>query len=138
MANFNGTARSNYFRVKDEAAFRTWCAALGLAIFEGEGKQLGMFGFYSDDSDTGTFPSFRPSRHGEDDDEEIDLGEELAPHLADGEIAVLMEAGAEKLRYISGWAQAIHSDGRMVAISLHDIYSLAEATFGTKPTEASY
>lgn len=49
-----------------------------------------------------------------------------------------MEAGAEKMRYISGWAQAVHSDGRTVELRLSDIYVKAEEAFGVIPTDASY
>ena len=34
MANYYATARSNYFAVKDEQAFREWADGLGLMILE--------------------------------------------------------------------------------------------------------
>jgi len=34
MANWYGRARSNYFAVKDEAAFRAWAAKRGLEVWE--------------------------------------------------------------------------------------------------------
>ena len=34
MANYYATARSNYFAVKDEKAFREWAARLGLTVVE--------------------------------------------------------------------------------------------------------
>ena len=34
MANYYATARSNYFAVKDETAFREWADHLGLTILE--------------------------------------------------------------------------------------------------------
>jgi hypothetical protein len=36
-----------------------------------------------------------------------------------------MHAGHEKLRFITGFATAIHADGRTVTISLRDIYDRA-------------
>lgn len=80
MANFNGTARSNYFIVKDEAAFRAWCEGLNLSVFEGEGIHTGRLGFCSYDPDTGCFPSFRDDDKGFDGPDEVDLAGELATH----------------------------------------------------------
>ena len=34
MANYYATARSNYFAVKDEKAFREWADFLGLTILD--------------------------------------------------------------------------------------------------------
>lgn len=132
MANFYGTARSNYFKVKDANAFKAWVETVpGLGFWEHEGT----FGIYSDCPDSGCWPS---ARWDDDEDEYFDLVAELAEHLADGEVAVLMEAGAEKLRYISGWAVAVHSSGEYVCVSLDDVYKLAVEKFGVRPTEASY
>lgn len=64
------------------------------------------------------------------DETEIDWVNILTEHLAEGEVAILMEAGAEKLRYITGWAQAISWDGRVNTVSLDDIYAKAAAEFG--------
>ena len=47
MANWEGYARSNYFKVKDEEKFRAWATGLNLEIYE-EG---GLFGIASEDGD---------------------------------------------------------------------------------------
>ena len=86
---------------------------------------------------TGQFYGGWPHVRG-DECEDFDLVEELAQHLADGEIAVLVEAGAEKLRYITGDAIAVNSKGEKVAFSLRHIYELAEQAFGQRPSEAAY
>ena len=131
MANFNGTARSNYFKVKDVEAFKAWVETIpDLVCWEREG----LYAIRSEDFDTGCWPSTRY----DDEDEDLNLTGELAEHLAEGEVAVLMEAGAEKLRYISGWAVAVNHKGEEVSISLYNIYDLAEKTFGVRPTDASY
>jgi len=144
MSNFNGTARSNYFRVKDVEAFKEAMEALpAINVWEKDG----LFAIYSEDPDTGTWPSWMirddpdPDEEGAfiQDEYEIDMPTEIAPHLADGEVCVLMEAGAEKLRYISGWAVAFdNTDRPVVRVSLNAIYAKAKEAFGVEPTDASY
>lgn len=135
MSNFNGTARSNYFRVKDAESFKEAMGALpDIDVWEKDGK----FAISSDDPDTGTWPT---SGYNYETDEEVeyDMPTEVAPHLADGEVCVLMEAGSEKLRYISGWAVAFDNTERpVVRVSLNDIYAKAKEAFGVEPTDASY
>ena len=90
------------------------------ASVDKEGCMLMM----SDSSDSGSIPSYRF----DDKDEtiEFDLLEELAPHLAKDEVAIIMESGAEKLRYVVGYAGAINYRGERVDISLDAIYNLAK------------
>lgn len=135
MANWYGTARSNYFRVKDADKFKAWVESIqGLGMWE-RTNEPGLFGIYSDDGDSGGWPSWRPD---DPEYEEVDLVGELVEHLAEGEVAILMEAGAEKLRYISGYAIAVNHKGEQISVSLADIYQLARATWGIEPTDASY
>ena len=135
MANYNATARSNWFKVKP--TFDAWVESIPDIDVQIRDGFVAIFGA---DCDTRCFPSQRlvEDKTGDVDYEDIYLAEELAPHLEDGEIAVLMEAGAEKQRYIGGWAIAVHSDGRVVSINLNDIYGLAEKEFGKRPTPAEY
>jgi transcriptional antiterminator Rof (Rho-off) len=72
-----------------------------------------------------------------DDYEEFDFALLLAAHLADGEVAVAMEAGAEKLRYVNGFAFAVNAAGDVRSVSLDDIYALAE-DLGPNVTVAQY
>ena len=67
-----------------------------------------------------------------DDGEEIELDFQrlFSEHLVAGEVAILMEAGAEKLRYITGYACAYTWDGRFAQVSLSDIYQLVEEKLG--------
>jgi hypothetical protein len=48
-----------------------------------------------------------------------------------------MGAGAEKLRYINGWAEAYNNKGEKRVINLGDIYKLAEE-LGSEITRAEY
>jgi hypothetical protein len=124
MANWGGMSRSNYFRVKDEAAFRAWAEDLELVVVA---DAQGRLGFYSN-ADDGGFPSWR---YKEDQEEEqaVDLVAELGEHLEDTEVAVLMSAGHEKARYVSGYAVALNSEGKHVSFSLFDIYEKAAEIF---------
>ncbi len=138
MANYYGSARTNYFKVKDMEAFDTALENVPdiTVVRENippyntdgivpEGFEYGGVGILVSDGDCGGFPSFTyDDETGED--SELDLGELIAEHLADGEVAILMECGAEKLRYVVGWAEAINNKGERKFIQLGDIYDLAE------------
>jgi hypothetical protein len=133
MANAICAARSNYFKVKDEAAFLAWADSRGLYRSTG-GDGMWMIGGAADD---GAWPT---STWDEEADEEqhVDIQAELCEHLADGEICVLIEAGFEKLRYVFGFASAFDNTGKAVQVSLLNIYTLAEEAFGKRPTPAEY
>ena len=138
MSNFQGTARSNYFRVKDEALFRTYINSLpSLKVITDKVGEETLFGFLSNCPDSGTFPS---SVYDEEigDEAEVDLVAGVAAHLLPGEVCVLMEAGSEKARYISGWAEAFDHTGEVVTVSLNDIYRLAKAKFNVDPRTATF
>jgi hypothetical protein len=58
MANWPGTARSNYFRVKDAAAFVQWAERRGLGVFKTE-RGADIFAFHSGESTgDGSWPSY--------------------------------------------------------------------------------
>lgn len=132
MANWYGTARSNYFKVKDAEAFKVWAAQFdAIELWDDER------GFGLGDTDEGYWPSsVYNDETGEDRD--IDFVHELSEHLTEDSVAVLMSAGAEKLRYITGYAVAVNHKGELVEVSLDDIYELATAKFGITPTSATY
>lgn len=143
MANWYGTSRSNYFRVKDDAAFKAWVESAPDSIRASAGDaqdgQGDMWAIFSE-TEYGDWPS---TRYDEEKDDEIewDIMAELAPHLADGEVAVLMSIGAEKERYVTGWAGAVNSEGKQVGVNLNDVYALAAKEFGvveSKITRAQY
>jgi len=144
MSDWYGSARSNHFCVKDKDAFLKWVDTVPDLIAqgcEGEDGQIGegVFMIYSDDQ-YGGWPAYRTVDDA-DDDQEIDLLAELSKHLAKGEVAVLMEIGAEKIRYLSGIAQAVDWRGRTARVSLTDIYEVAAKTFRVakkKISEAAY
>ena len=71
------------------------------------------------------------------DDDEVDVPGELAAYLKDGEVAVLIEVGSEKLRYLCGYATAVNSTGKTVNMSLEGIYESARK-LGSDITRAEY
>ena len=127
MANYYATARSNYFKVKDPSAFETWAEARNLEVLFGPEGTRGV----ASNEDYGW-----PCQ--DDDCNDVNIIEELPTYLTDGEVAVLMQSGAEKLRYVDGFAWALHSNGESERISLWDIYEVAEKRWGIVPTQAAY
>jgi hypothetical protein len=53
-------------------------------------------------------------------------------------VAVVMEVGSEKMRYLIGYAAAVDARGRRIQIALSDIYRRCQETFGIEPTLAEY
>ena len=137
MANFYASARTNYFKVKDNEAFLNALENIPdievcrqhIPPYNAEGIvpkdfDYGGYAILVADGDYGGFPSqFYDDEN--DVEIEIDLADLIAEHLVDGEVAILMECGAEKLRYVTGWAEAINSKGERMSISLNDIYDIA-------------
>jgi hypothetical protein len=132
MANWYGTARSNYFRVKDEQAFRAAFANLEVEIAtDAEGRFALLCG-----TELGSWPSWIPGDDNES-DTEIDVFEMVAEHLVDGDVAVLMEVGAEKMRYVTGYAVAVNSRNDQRVVSLDSIYTVA-LELGENVSQAAY
>ncbi|WP_338289184.1 hypothetical protein [Luteolibacter sp. LG18] len=142
MSNYYATARSNYFAVTDETAFRQWAEAAGLKVLTPTAiakvsQDIPRFGITPDeDSDWGGWPTtfLNPDTGNEED---IDVHQQLAAHLAEGEVAVLMEIGSEKLRYLTGTAIAINHQGETVNVDLESIYAAA-AHLGWTVTPAEF
>ena len=135
MANYVATARSNYFKVKNPKTFKSWvanCPNVGFISMDD-----GTFAVYSDDPDSGSWPNYRWNEETEY-YEEFDIFAEIAEFLIDGEIAVFMEVGAEKLRYCNGYAIAVHYSGEYETLNLGRIYDLAEQRWGKRPNPAEY
>jgi hypothetical protein len=136
MANYYATARSNYFRVKDGTVFEAWCRTLDLEFWTKHYEDVGdCYAISADTGGSGAWPDY-DSEH----DREFDLTAELAKHLDPRDIAVLMEVGSEKLRYLIGVAIAVHHSGRAIRIDLDEIYDRAIGAFGANliVTDATY
>jgi len=132
MANYYSSARTNYFRIKDVDAFNAWVKEFedndGVEVVSKEDTFAILF-----DGESGV-PN---SRKVDGDYEPLDFMDELSVHLADDEVAILHESGAEKLRYINGFAIAVNNKAERRTISLDDIYVHAKE-LGKNVTLAQY
>jgi hypothetical protein len=134
MANWYGAARSNYVKIKDLNSLKKALEPFDIKISGEVGSDLVCL--LCGDSSDGAWPSY--SEDDEGNELEFNFAEYVVPYMAPDQVLVVMEAGAEKLRYITGYAEAYHSDGRMVKVSLYDIYALAEKEFGVSRGDISY
>jgi hypothetical protein len=136
MANYEPYARSNYFAVKDRAAFAAFCDRWNLHLVEKstqEDPASVMVGFLCDDEQG--FPNELQDDTGIAHD--VDFMSELAEYLTDDAVAIVMEIGHEKLRYLVGYAVAVNAQGHTVSINLDEIYDRA-AVIGGPITPCEY
>lgn len=131
MANFEGVARSNYFKVKDREAFEAALEETGVEIWPGVGPNEGRVALGFPDP---SFIVYRSDAY----DEEADVPEMVSAHLAEGEIAVFMMVGYEKMRYVVGFALAVDSTGKSVEVNIDSIYDLASRELSGTATSAEY
>ena len=141
MANYYATARSNYFAVKDEMTFRQWAEIIGLQVItpthlDKTADGIPRFAITPAGGHDCGWPTQRLNEETKEFDV-VDVPVDLASYLKDGEVAVLMEVGSEKLRYLRGYATAVNSAGKSVSMSLDDIYKRARK-LGENITRAEY
>lgn len=125
--DYIGSCRSNYFAVKDEEEFKRWCERTHLTFTQGNpkefifnGKRYNYVGFYKED---GGLPSIMDDENG--DAQDVEFMEELRKHLIPGSVAIVQEVGSEGMRYLTGYAMAINSKGKIVSIGIEDIIDKA-------------
>lgn len=139
MANYYGTARSNYFRVKDGRKFEEEMAKYPVEVITKtkdlpSGDPITLYGLL------GSEEYGWPSQHFDEETNDIveyELIDIVSKHLAKDSVAIFMEVGAEKMRYLNGYAIAINSKGQTKTVSIDDIYQLAEK-LGTVESTATY
>lgn len=141
MANYYGQSRTNYFAVKDAEKFLAEVEGWGVEVItqkQEDGTLL--YGFLDSDDNGGglSWTRYYEDADGEYQEEERDWIEWLGTHLADGHVAVLMEVGSEKYRYLNGITFAVNNKGETLRISLDDIYELAKNKLGEHVTTATY
>lgn len=146
MANYTAHCRTNHFKVKDNAEFLE--AMQQVPDVQVEENNNGEFCLLGNNSDGAGWPSFKYTEHDSleeaekhpgDECEDFDLPEFVSKFLAKGQVAVFMESGSEKLRYVIGYATAINSEGKRKDISLQDIYKHAiRLAKGGKVTPCEY
>lgn len=129
MSGWKGTARTNYVRIDDVDGLEK-----SLAPFEGLIEESARLG--TDDlcfiatTDDGGWPGWVKDEEGFD--VEFDLAVHVCPFMADDQILVMMEAGGEKTRSITGSAIAYRKNGEKVSLFLDDIYDKAAEAFGVQ------
>lgn len=156
MATWYGTARSNYFRVKDEQAFKKDMAEVaGVDVGhrdsddENEGRKPGGRPKGQPDRRFAIFDSYgegwpNPTRELFDEEgdrvgeEEINLFALVASHLQAGEVAVFQQVGAEKQRYVTGLSVAVNHLGEELTVDIDDIYDKVLAAGWSDPTIAAH
>lgn len=135
MANYIPVWRSNYFKVKDDDAFKAWLETVPYCDATQEEKGWVLL---QDDIGEMGIPAFRYDEE-TDEDIEFDLLDEIYPHLQEGEICIVQEIGFEKLRYLVGYSIAVNWKGEQVSCGINDIYRLAQEELGGENiTEATY
>ncbi len=129
MADWHGFSRSNYFAVKDLAGLKR-----ALEPFEIEIDQHATRPDYVSLTPYGEYGGWPHAFLDEDDNEiEFDPATMVCPFMRAGQVFITMEAGAERLRYITGNTSAWAADGRSVSVSLRDIYERVTAELGVAP-----
>ena len=123
MANYYGKGRSNYFKVKEPDAFVK--ALEEFPDLEYHRDNEGRFMIMDSNPNGGGWPT---SLYNEKSDDyiDLDLPGVIAKHLDDDAVAVLMEVGSEKYRFLLGWAVAINNKGERETINISDIYEKSE------------
>ena len=121
MANYYEQARSGYVKVKDKEAFRAFLERFGGAVDMIEDDK-GRVGFLAQEG----IPSTCMPNDSGSEPEEVDFVSELAGHLADHEVMIIVGNGYEKMRYLTGFAVAINNKGERRHVTVEDIYELAK------------
>lgn len=121
MSNYLCSCRTSFFRVKSAEKFLAWASDILeiSARIETEGKHMGLAVILGNDPDGGGWPCQRFNEK-KDEFEEYDFFGELSAHLAKGWSVILMEAGAERLRYIIAQAVVVDWRGKVKVIDAGD------------------
>lgn len=124
MATYYETSRSNYFLVKDIDAFKKELELIKSLDIKIEKQDNKDYVCLISDNENGFAWDVYDDILGEY--VELDWEGIFSRHLQDDSVAIIMGAGAEKVRYIHGYAIAFNNKGETKMIHLTDIYKLAE------------
>lgn len=114
-------SRSNYVRVKDKVAFQAFLGRFDGIVEMIENKK-GRVGFVAPEG----LPQTNMPEGDDNGDEDFDFIDEVAGHLADSEVMIVMGSGSDGVKYIVGYAIAINNRKERREVDLDDIYGLAE------------
>ena len=132
MSSFNGAARTNFFKVEDLRGFEEALEPFDIKIVPH--SDIGGFFYLYPETEDHSWPSYTTieNEDGEEEEVEFSFEEHVMPFVHEGVVVVAMTVGAEKLRYLSGYAFAFVRKGEEVLreqISLSDIYERAAKKF---------
>ena len=135
MADFYATSRSNYVLVKDVDAAIEALKNFDIPIYR-HPKNANAIMLTGCDGD-GTFNSSYEDGEAFE-DVHLNLAEWASTHLVEGQVLVLVSAGAAKLRYISAWAEAYTWKGEVVTVDLlTSLFSRLQSELGIAPSEVA-
>ena len=109
MANYYEISRTNYFLIKPEKLeqFTEFLDSLhGCTLVTDVRDGITLHGVLFDDG----IPSYIYDEETEE-ETEVDFMDELSKFLEDGHVAICMSDGNEKMRYVSGYSEAINNKG---------------------------
>jgi hypothetical protein len=137
MADYHATARSNYFKVKDKNLFLQECSFPGVEVhFVERDGELHCVLFFENGIPYEYYPEIAEDlKDGNElDQEDIDWAALFAKHLQKDSVAIFMEIGAEKMRYLVGTAIAYNSKGEVLTLGINEIHSRIEREWGRRFT----
>jgi hypothetical protein len=128
VANYYGQGRTNTFAVRDVDALKSALADYEIEVIDRDDSQVTLLANNEDgDFSVWTFDD------DEDTEDSVFIPDMIAEFMQPGQIAVFVHSGWEKMRYMSAWGLAVHSDGRQIRISVDDIYAIAAKVFDVDP-----
>ncbi len=138
MANYIPRWRSNYFTVKDLAAFTTWAQSCEADVVKqhDDDPQSPVCLVQRKDSESG-IPLYRYNTLTEDYDL-FDFFVELGQHLQSDQVAVVQEIGYENYRYFVGYSAAVNAQGQQLEININDIYKKIQKKWHQTPSLVKY
>lgn len=125
--NYTGVCRSNYFKVKDLKAFKATSPG-SIEVHEKDGF-VAIFG------DDGWSSQIEDE---EGNDVDFWVVEWVQEHLAEGEVALLVEAGYEGQRYVVGVGHLIGWDGKHAWVTLDDWANWKSRQLWGKPVSGAH
>ena len=115
MADFYATSRSNFVLVKDVKAAIESLKDFDIPIHRHPTNSNAIMLAGCDGDGTFNFS------YTDGDDVHLNLAEWCKTHLVENQVLVLVSAGAEKLRYVSAWAEAFTWKGEVISVDLLDV-----------------
>lgn len=132
MSSFNGAARTNFFNVDNLIGLQEALEPFDIKIISHDLSE--DFVYLYPETEDRSWPSYATIENegGEDEEIEFSFEEHVMPFVREGAVVVAMAVGADKLRYLSGYAFAFIRKGEDVLreqISLSEIYDRAAQKF---------